>query len=122
MAFGPFNVGGGGVSAKELEEMFPLSVENGGTGANTLASGEALVGNGAGAVGTRPITNNTSATSAIPGSTNIPTMNTLKNALNRSTGVAAADTNYTTFMARGESLNSSETTPSVNGAIAWTYE
>lgn len=48
--------------------------------------------------------------------------NAIKKALNRSTGVASADSNYTTLMARGESLNSSETTPSVNGAIAWTYE
>ena len=42
-------------------------------------------------------------------------------AINRTTSVAAADTNYTTLMARGASLNSAETTPAVNGAIAWTY-
>ena len=42
--------------------------------------------------------------------------------LNRTTAVNAADTNYTTLMARGTSLNSAETTPAVNGAIAWTYE
>lgn len=42
--------------------------------------------------------------------------------LNRSTAVNAADTNYTTLMARGTSLNASETTPAVNGAIAWQYE
>lgn len=42
--------------------------------------------------------------------------------LNRSTAVNKADTNYTTLMARGSSLNSTETTPNVNGAIAWTYE
>lgn len=41
--------------------------------------------------------------------------------LNRTTNVNAADANYTTYMARGEALFSSETTPSVNGAIAWTY-
>lgn len=46
----------------------------------------------------------------------------LTNRVNRSTNVNAADTNYTTLMARGESLNASETTPAVNGAIAWTYE
>lgn len=122
MAYGPFNVGGGSVTSEELDARFPVSVANGGTGQTTLTSGAVLVGNGTGAVSTRTITNNTSATSAVTGSTNIPTMNTLKNALNRSTGVAAADTNYTTYMARGESLNSAETTPSVNGAIAWTYE
>lgn len=41
--------------------------------------------------------------------------------LNRTTNVHAADTNYTTLMARGESLNASEVTPAVNGAIAWVY-
>lgn len=41
--------------------------------------------------------------------------------LNRMTNVNAADTNYTTYMARGEALFSAETTPSVNGAIAWQY-
>ena len=42
--------------------------------------------------------------------------------LNRKTNVNAADTNYTALMARGMSLNASETTPAVNGAIAWQYE
>lgn len=42
--------------------------------------------------------------------------------LNRTTNVNAADTNYTTYMARGEALFSSETTPTVNGCIAWQYE
>lgn len=41
--------------------------------------------------------------------------------LNRTTNVNAADANYTTYMARGEALFSADTTPSVNGAIAWTY-
>lgn len=40
---------------------------------------------------------------------------------NRGTAVHQPDTNYTTFMARGTSLNSSTTNPAVNGAIAWTY-
>ena len=42
--------------------------------------------------------------------------------LNRTTNVNAADTNYTALMVRGMSLNASETTPAVNGAIAWQYE
>ena len=46
----------------------------------------------------------------------------MKTFLNRQTAVNAADTNYTTLMARGMSLNSAETTPAVNGAIAWQYE
>ena len=41
--------------------------------------------------------------------------------LNRTTNVNAADANYTTYMARGEALFSTETTPSVNGCIAWQY-
>lgn len=42
--------------------------------------------------------------------------------LGRTTAVNAADSNYTTLMARGSSLNSTVTNPGVNGAIAWTYE
>lgn len=41
--------------------------------------------------------------------------------LNRTTNVNASDSNYTTYMARGEALFSAETTPSVNGCIAWQY-
>lgn len=41
--------------------------------------------------------------------------------LNRTTNVNAADNNHMTYMARGEALFSSETTPSVNGCIAWQY-
>ena len=46
----------------------------------------------------------------------------VQTALNRTTAVNEADTNYTTYMARGESLNPAETTPTVNGTIAWLYE
>ena len=42
--------------------------------------------------------------------------------LGRTTAVTENDTNYTTYMARGEALFSAETTPSVNGCIAWQYE
>lgn len=41
--------------------------------------------------------------------------------LNRTTNVNASDTKYTTYMARGEALFSTETTPTVNGCIAWQY-
>ena len=41
--------------------------------------------------------------------------------LNRTTNVNASDSNYTTYMARGEALFSTETTPTVNGCIAWQY-
>lgn len=43
------------------------------------------------------------------------------NSLNRTTAVNSHDTNYTTYMARGVSLNGAETNPTANGAIAWTY-
>lgn len=99
-----------------------LSVARGGTGATTFTSGSALIGAGTDAVTTRAITDNTATSGSISGSTNLITLNTLKNALNRTTSVAAADTNYTTYMARGESLNSTETTPTLNGTIAWMYE
>lgn len=46
----------------------------------------------------------------------------LNTSLNRTTAVSAADANYTTYMARGEALFSVETTPTVNGTIAWQYE
>ena len=42
--------------------------------------------------------------------------------LNRTTAVNAADANYTTYMARGTALFNAETSPTVNGAIAWQYE
>lgn len=102
-----------------------LPVANGGTGATTFTSGEVLVGAGTGAVTTRAITNLT-AKGAVTGSTNLATANTVlyhsQNRLNRTTAVNAADTNYTTCMARGTSLHTADTNPSVNGAIAWTYK
>lgn len=77
-----------------------LPVANGGTGQTTLTSGYALIGNGTSAVGLRAITNNTSTTAAIAGSSNLVTMNTLRYALNRTTGVNSSDTNYSTPMVR----------------------
>lgn len=41
--------------------------------------------------------------------------------INRTTKVNADDTNYTTLMARGTSINSVDTTPAVNGSISWKY-
>ena len=99
-----------------------LSVARGGTGAGTFTSGAALIGAGTGAVTTRSITNITATSTALTANTNLITANTLKNIVNRTTSVAAADTNYTTYMARGTTLNSTDTNPTVNGTIAWTYE
>lgn len=99
-----------------------FSVSRGGTGQSTLTSGYALIGNSGNAVSFRAITNSTSTSGAIVASTNLVTMNTLRYGINRTTSVAAADTSYTTYMARGTTLNSAETTPTKNGTIAWTYE
>ena len=41
--------------------------------------------------------------------------------LGRTTAVTEDNTNYTSYMARGEALFSTETTPTVNGCIAWVY-
>lgn len=43
-------------------------------------------------------------------------------ALNRTNAVNVANSNYTTYMARGEALFSYGNTPSANGTIAWQYE
>ena len=78
-----------------------LGVARGGTGATTFTSGAALIGAGTNAITTRAITDNTKNTAAITGSTNLVTMNTLRYALNRTTGLGSADTNYGTVMMRG---------------------
>ena len=94
-----------------------LPVSKGGTGKSSLTSGWALVG---GVM--RDIMNHTSADSATAGNSNsLITSATLMWFANRTYGAAMAETNYTTLMFRGASLNSTETTPTVNGAIAWQY-
>ena len=60
--------------------------------------------------------------SAYDNSTQIATTEHVKDVIGRTTPVTSSDTNYTTLMVRGESLHDSDTTPSVNGAICWTYE
>lgn len=84
-----------------------LLVKNGGTGATTFTSGAALIGNGTNAFTTRAITNNTDTDDALTGSTNLVTMNTLRYAMNRTTGIGSADTNYSTAMVRA--IKASET-------------
>lgn len=71
-ATGSFN----GESNVTLGVTGTLPVANGGTGATSFTSGRALIGSGTGAVTTRAITNNTSKT-AVTGSTNLITANTL---------------------------------------------
>lgn len=77
-----------------------IPVTKGGTGVTQLSSGQAVIGGGNGAVTTRAITNNLYSTSAITGSQNLVNMNTLRYALNRTTGPETADANYSTPMMR----------------------
>ncbi len=101
-----------------------LGVARGGTGATTFTSGAALIGNGTGAVTTRAITNNTSATAC--SGTNIPTCNTVNQhvitRMNRSTNVNAADTSYTSFIARAIALNTAVPSSLTNGCITFVYQ
>ena len=50
------------------------------------------------------------------------TSSDINTALNRTNAVNISNSNYTTYMARGEALFSYENTPSANGCIAWQYE
>lgn len=104
-----------------------LGVARGGTGASSFTANSVVMSNTTttGALTTRSVTNNTSST-AVPANTNIPTCNTVKygldNRLNRTAAVNAADTGYTGYKARGEALFTTDTNPTVNGTISWTYE
>lgn len=51
----------------------------------------------------------------------IATTKHVKDVLNRTSPVDMSNTQYTTYMARGEALFDTETTPTVNGCIAWQY-
>lgn len=108
-------------SAEDISSgTFPVG--RGGTGKETLPSGEVLIGNGTNPVSGRPITNLTSTSQSLNPNTNLITANTLRYMMNRTGSVAAENTSYTTLMARGSSLHDTEASPSVNGAIAWQYE
>ena len=50
------------------------------------------------------------------------TSSDINTALNRTNAVNVSNSNYTTYMARGEALFHAETTPTVDGCIAWQYE
>ena len=68
------------------------------------------------------VNNKTGAVSLSAADVGAATTSNINTALNRTNAVNVADSNYTTYMARGEALFSAETTPSVNGTIAWQYE
>lgn len=98
-----------------------LPVANGGTGLDTLTSGYALIGAGTSAVTLRNITNITAVGTTLTANTNLITANTLRYIANRTNGAGAANTSYTTYMFRGQTLNAADTNPTLNGTIAWTY-
>ena len=124
------NLTDSGKKASDFMADGTVGVAKGGTGQTTLASGEALIGNGTSGVNTRAITNNTARTTTPTGSTNLVTMNSLingmKNYLNRDTAVDGTDTNYTTKMARAIYATTTDLTPGstalTSGAIALVYE
>ena len=63
-----------------------------------------------------------SQTTITNSASNIPTSSAVVTLTGRSTAVTVADTNYTAYMARGEGLRSTDTTPSYNGQICWKYQ
>lgn len=91
-----------------------VPINNGGTGSSSADGARTNLGLGSAA------TANTTTT--VANNNNLPTGSAIVNMINRTTAVDQADTNYTTYMARGESLNSSATSPTINGTIAWQYE
>lgn len=103
-----------------------LPVARGGTGAASLTSGNALIGAGTGAVTTRAIKDNTSASAALTASSALVTMNTLRYALNRTTGPGAADTNYSIAMMRAIQASTTDLTAGssslTSGVIYLVYE
>lgn len=99
-----------------------VPVSKGGTGATSFTAGRALISNGTDAFETRSITDYTDTTGILTANNNLITQNTLRNTLNRASSVASSNSSYDTYMVRGVSLNNTETTPSQNGQIAWTYE
>lgn len=94
----------------------PVTSVNGKTGAVTVAvptiptTANLLKGDGSGGM------------SAATAGTDYTTPANVRTILNRTNNVSVANTSYTTYMARGEALFSAETTPTVNGCIAWQYE
>ena len=93
----------------------PVTSVNGKTGAVTVAvptiptTANLLKGDGSGGM------------SAATAGTDYTTPANVRTILNRTNNVNVANTSYTTYMARGEALFSAETTPTVNGCIAWQY-
>lgn len=100
----------------------PLPVSSGGTGATSLTSGYALIGNGTSAVSSKGIIHQTSNISLGSTSSFLITAGTINNMLGRGNSVKESNPSVTSYMVRGEALFTSETNPTENGQIAWTYE
>lgn len=102
-----------------------LAVARGGTGVVSIASGNAVIGNGTGSVTSRPITD-LSAKGSISLNTNLVTAKTVgyhaHYRFNRNSAVNAADANYDTYMARGIALVDAVPSSMVNGTAAFVYK
>lgn len=94
-----------------------LPVANGGTGATTLTSGAALIGNGTGAVATRSITNMTSK-SYISYNTNLMTTNTLAYWNGAYSSAGASNLTYCNQGAFGTAATYAATTSVASGGTA----
>lgn len=90
------------------------------TGAWTQLSGPVQI-NGSATKATGVLHNTSTSGTFATSATTLTTGATLARALNRTSSVAAADTSYTTLMARGISLRSDTTYNNVNGAITLFY-
>ena len=115
---------------KKLESV-PVTSVNSKTGAVTLGKSDIGLGNvdnvkqySASNPPPYPVTSVNSKTGAVTltaSDLGAATTSDIHTALNRTNAVNITNSNYTTYMARGEALFSTETTPSVNGCIAWQY-
>ena len=111
---------------------YPVTSVNGKTGAVTLGKSDVKLGNVDNVrqySDTNPppypvtsVNGKTGAVNLTSSDIGAATASDIYTALNRTNAVDIANSNYTTYMARGEALYSYETTPSANGCIAWQYE
>ena len=110
----------------------PVTSVNGKTGAVALTKNDIGLGNvdnvkqySASNPPPYPVTrvnDKTGAVSLTASDIGAATTSDINTALNRTNAVNISNSNYTTYMARGEALFSYENTPSTNGTIAWKYE
>lgn len=110
----------------------PVTSVNGKTGAVALTKNDIGLGNvdnvkqySASNPPPYPVTNvngKTGAVTVTASDVGAATTSDIHTALNRTNAVDVANSNYTTYMARGEALFSYAVAPTVNGCIAWQYE